>query len=103
MWQAETFDPKRMDLELGWEESIGLNTMRVFLHDLLWKQDAAGSSKRLDEFLGIAAEHHIRPGLVVFDFVLDPHPKVWAQAPPRPGGDNSRRRQRPRGERLGGR
>ena len=34
MWQADTFDPKRIDLELGWAESIGMNTMRVFLHDL---------------------------------------------------------------------
>ena len=56
MWQAETFDPKRIDLELGWAEAIGLNTMRVFLHDLLWKQDAAGFSKRLDEFLAICAK-----------------------------------------------
>src|SRR5207253_11189033 len=40
MWQADTFDPKRIDTELGWAESIGLNTMRVFLHDLLWVQDA---------------------------------------------------------------
>jgi len=42
MWQADTFDPKRIDLELGWAEAIGLNTMRVFLHDLPWQQDAAG-------------------------------------------------------------
>src|SRR5260370_34760595 len=36
MWQADTFDPKRIELELGWAESIGLNTMRVFLpHPLL--------------------------------------------------------------------
>jgi len=34
MWQADTFDPKRIDVELGWAESIGLNTMRVFFHDL---------------------------------------------------------------------
>src|SRR5213595_1023519 len=39
MWQADTFDPKRIDLELGWAESIGMNTMRVFLHDLAYKQD----------------------------------------------------------------
>src|SRR5215475_6830111 len=63
MWQAETFDPKRIDLELGWAEAIGMNTMRVFLHDLLWKQDTAGFSKRLDEFLAICAKHHIRPVL----------------------------------------
>jgi hypothetical protein len=49
MWQAETFDPQRIDLELGWAQSIGLNTMRVSLHDLLWQQDAAGFQKRIDK------------------------------------------------------
>lgn len=39
MWQAESFDPQRIDVELGWAQSIGLNTMRVFLHDLPWQQD----------------------------------------------------------------
>ena len=29
MWQADTFDPKRIDLELGWAEDLGMNTMRV--------------------------------------------------------------------------
>src|SRR5882724_7110601 len=41
MWQVESFDPQRIDTELGWAESIGMNTMRVFLHDLMWEQDAA--------------------------------------------------------------
>ena len=27
MWQAESFDPKRIDLELGWGQSLGMNTM----------------------------------------------------------------------------
>src|SRR5271169_5058471 len=45
MWQAESFDPQRIDLELGWAESIGLNTMRVFLHDLPWQQDPEGFRK----------------------------------------------------------
>src|SRR5690349_4201325 len=53
MWQADTFDPKRIDKELGWAESIGLNTMRVFLHDLPWQQDAPGFKKRIDTFLKI--------------------------------------------------
>ena len=35
MWQAETFDPQQIDKELGWAEALGMNTMRVFLHDLL--------------------------------------------------------------------
>ena len=34
MWQAETFSPERIDMELGWAEGLGMNTMRVFLHDL---------------------------------------------------------------------
>ena len=25
MWQAESFDPKRIDLELGWAQSLGMN------------------------------------------------------------------------------
>ena len=37
MWQADSFDPKRIDLELGWAASLGMNTMRVYLHDLLWQ------------------------------------------------------------------
>src|ERR1700685_2551224 len=61
MWQADTFDPQRIDKELGWAESIGLNTMRVFLHDLLWQQDPKGFQKRIDTFLEIAAKHHIKP------------------------------------------
>lgn len=59
MWQADTFDPRRIDLELGWAEAIGMNTIRVFLHDLLWQQDAEGFRQRIDTFLGIAARHHI--------------------------------------------
>src|SRR2546421_8465494 len=85
MWQAETFDPKRMDLELGWAESIGLNTMRVFLHDLLWKQDAQGFQKRVDTFLQIAGKHHIRPLFVLFDSCWDPNPQLGNQHEPRPG------------------
>ena len=42
MWQAATFDPTEIDKELGWAEGIGMHTMRVFLHDLLWAQDSAG-------------------------------------------------------------
>src|SRR5512132_2546550 len=42
MWQADTFDPKRIYLELGWASSLGMNTMRVYLHDLVWKQDHVG-------------------------------------------------------------
>ena len=53
MWQAETFDPKEIDREFGWAQAIGMNTMRVFLHNLLWDQDSAGFQRRIDQFLSI--------------------------------------------------
>lgn len=89
MWQADTFDPKRIDLELGWAESLGMNTMRVFLHDLLWKQDPEGFKKRIDTFLTIAQKHHIRPLFVLFDSVWDPKPHLGKQHAPVPGVHNS--------------
>lgn len=88
MWQAESFDPKRIDLELGWAESLGMNTMRVYLHDLLW-QDSEGFKRRLDQFLSICAKHKIRPIFVLFDSVWDPDAKLGKQRAPRPGVHNS--------------
>ena len=89
MWQAETFDQPTIDRELGWAESIGMNTMRVFLHNLLWQQDPKGFEQRIDTFLAIAAKHHIRPVFVLFDSCWDPHPKLGPQHPPIPGVHNS--------------
>jgi len=89
MWQGETFDPAEIDRELGWAEQIGMNTMRVFLHNLLWDQDAPGFQKRIDQFLAIAAKHHIRPVFVLFDSCWDPNPKLGPQRPPIPGVHNS--------------
>jgi hypothetical protein len=89
MWQPETFDPTTIDRELGWAEAIGMNTMRVFLHNLLWEQDPQGFQKRIDTFLSIAARHHIKPVFVLFDSCWDPYPKLGPQHPPIPGVHNS--------------
>jgi hypothetical protein len=89
MWQADTFDPTTIDRELGWAEGIGMNTMRVFLHNLLWEQDAKGFQKRIDTFLTIAARHHIKPVFVLFDSCWEPFPKLGPQHPPIPGVHNS--------------
>lgn len=89
MWQADTFDAARIDTELGWAEGIGMNTMRVFLHDLLWKQDPSGFRKRIDVFLQIASKHHIRPLFVLFDSCWDPRPQLGKQRAPKPGVHNS--------------
>ena len=89
MWQPDSFDPKRIDLELGWAQSLGMTTMRVFLHDLLWQQDSAGFKKRIDTFLTIADKHHIKPLFVLFDSCWDPNPKLGEQHAPTPGVHNS--------------
>jgi Cellulase (glycosyl hydrolase family 5) len=89
MWQASTFDPQEIDRELGWAEALGMNTMRVFLHDLLWDQDTAGFKQRIDKFLAICAKHHIKPILVLFDSCWDPFPVLGPQHPAIPGVHNS--------------
>jgi hypothetical protein len=75
MWDAETFDPVTIDRELGWAQSLGFNTIRVFLHDLLWKQDSQGLLQRMETFLNIADSHGIGVMFVLFDSVWNPFPE----------------------------
>jgi hypothetical protein len=89
MWQAQSFNAAQIDKELGWAESLGMNTMRVFLHDLVWQEDREGFKKRIDQFLEISSRHHIKPLFVLFDSCWDPNPKLGVQHPPIPGVHNS--------------
>jgi len=89
MWQAETWDPVTIDREFGWAEKIGMNVMRVYLHDLAWKADAAGFKKRMNEFLAIADKHHISILFTIFDDCWNPDPVVGTQPAPKPGIHNS--------------
>jgi hypothetical protein len=89
MWQADTFDAATIDRELALAQSIGMNTVRVFLHDLLWQQDAPGFRKRIDQFMTIAARHRIKPLFVLFDSCWDPEPHLGPQHAPKPGVHNS--------------
>jgi Cellulase (glycosyl hydrolase family 5) len=89
MWQKDTFDPIWTETELVWAEKLGMNTMRVFLHDLPWKQDQSGFRRRIDRFLSIADNHGIKPILVLFDSCWDPYPELGPQRAPKPGVHNS--------------
>ncbi|GAO41565.1 1,4-beta-xylanase [Flavihumibacter petaseus] len=89
MWQAESFDTATINRELGWAQSLGMNTMRVFLHDLLHQQDSLGFYQRMDTFLDIASRHKIRPLFVFFDSCWDPFPKTGKQRDPKPYTHNS--------------
>ena len=100
MWQAETWNPAEIDKELGWARSIGMNTMRVYLHNMLWENDAPGLKRRMNEFLAIAARHNIKPMFVLFDSCWDPNPVAGPQHPPIPGVHNSGSVQAPGAARL---
>jgi hypothetical protein len=89
MWQKETFDPIQIDTELGWAASLGMNAVRVYLHDLLWEQDEEGFVSRIDAFLALASRHGIRTMFVLFDSCWDPNPTIGAQKAPQPGVHNS--------------
>jgi len=100
MFQAATFNATLNDKELGLAESAGMNTVRVFLQDQLWTSDPDGLKQRLNAFLEIAARHHIRPILVLFDSCWDTNPHLGPQHPPIPGVHNSGWVQSPGRERL---
>jgi Glycosyl hydrolases family 2, TIM barrel domain len=89
MWQAETFDTATINRELGWAAGIGMNVMRVYLHDLAWKADATGFKKRMNTFLSIAAKHKIKILFCIFDDCWNPDPVIGKQPEPKPGVHNS--------------
>lgn len=100
MWQGDTFDLATIDKEFGWAEQLGMKTMRVFLHNLVWENDPEGFKKRIDQFLAVAAKHHIKPLFVLFDSCWDPNPVAGPQHPPIPGVHNSGWVQAPGAARL---
>ena len=59
-WQEDTFDLVTIDKELSLSSSIGMNTQRVYLHDLLWEQDSIGFIKRIDQYLTISDKYGIK-------------------------------------------
>ena len=89
MWQAESFNPALIEKELGWAADIGMNSMRVFLHDLLWLEDAKGLKDRIARYLDIAASKGISTMPVLFDSVWNPDVSLGRQPEPRPGVHNS--------------
>src|SRR5512137_2988384 len=89
MWQDATFDPGTIDRELGWAADIGMNAVRVYLHDLVWQADAEGFKRRIDRYLDLAARKGIRTLFVLFDDCWNNDPKLGKQPEPRPGIHNS--------------
>ena len=91
MWQGETFDPATIDEELGWAEEAGYNSVRVFVQYLVWKDDADGLKKRIEEFLSIADSHGISTMMIFFCdcSFAGKEPYLGKQDDPVPGVHNS--------------
>ena len=89
MWQEETFDTATINRELGWAESIGFNSMRVYLHHLAWELDPAGFKNRMDQYLKIADRHGMSTLFVFFDDCWNPTYQAGKQPDPLPGVHNS--------------
>ncbi len=88
MFQARTFDPATIERELTWAAELGINSIRLFLHDLLWRSDDAFLD-RVEHVLELADGAGIGVMPVLFDGVWNPRPKLGEQGPPRPGVHNS--------------
>lgn len=101
MFQQGTYDARRIDAEFAIAQKLGFNTMRVFLHDLLWAQDRQGFQKRLAQFVAVSASRGIKPLFVLFDSCWDPHPRLGPQRAPVAGVHNSGWVQSPGADHLG--
>ena len=79
MFQKETFDPVTINRELGWAGKVGLNTVRVYLHDLLWENKKEEFKKNIDKFLSVAEKNRIKTLFVIFDDCWGTAPKTGKQ------------------------
>lgn len=89
MWSADTYNPTEIDRELGWAESLGFNTLRVYLSSVVYDNDPKGLIGRIDNFLGICQRHGIRPLFVFFDDCWNEEGTYGRQPTPKPGVHNS--------------
>jgi hypothetical protein len=89
MWQAESFDTVTIAKELKLASFMGMNAMRVYLHDLAYKEDPKGLLKRMNVFLSIADRYGIKTLFVFFDSCWDPFPVAGKQPAPIPYRHNS--------------
>lgn len=83
MWRAETFDLPTIERELDHAAGLGFTSLRVFLHDLAWREDPAGLIERFERFLAAADARRISILPVLFDGVWNPRPKPGPQPEPR--------------------
>lgn len=89
MFQKDTYDPETISRELGWARDLGFNTMRVYLHHILWTTDKDGFKSRLNDYLRISTSMGIKTILVFFDDCWNDDYAPGKQPDPKTGDHNS--------------
>lgn len=95
MWQSLTWDRATIEKELTMASELGFNTVRVYLHDLVYKHEKRAFLKKMDEFLSICESKNIKPLFVFFDDCHNAKPHMGIQPVPIPGVHNSGWKQSP--------
>lgn len=90
MWQKDTFDPVTIRRELTWAANLGFNTMRVYLHDLVYEADPTGFKERIRIYLDVASGLGILTMFVFFDDCWNSTIRAGKQPDPIPHVHNSR-------------
>ena len=94
MFQDDTFDLETIKTEISWASDLGFNSLRIYLHDLLWANKESFTSK-LDLVLDVCSAENIKPVLVLFDDCHRAYPKLGTQPKPVRGVHNSGWKQSP--------
>ena len=79
LWQRETFDPETIDRELGWAAGLGMNVIRLYLHDLMFEAEGEVFLDRVEQIVAMAHGHGIATMPVLFDGVWHPEPELGPQ------------------------
>ena len=95
MWHKDTYDAATIEKELGWAKELGFNSMRVFLHSLVWQNDPEGLKSRMNNYLSISTKYGIKTMFVFFDDCWNPEAQYGFQPEPQKGVHNSLWKQDP--------
>ncbi len=74
----DEFDATVVDTELGYAESVGINSVRVFLQIIVYEKDPERFLKRFAEFLALCEKHDIKMMPVLFDSCFGQEPTFGA-------------------------
>jgi endo-1,4-beta-mannosidase len=89
MFQLETYDVETIKRELSYAQSLGFNSMRVFLHNLLWEDNSQEFLETLESFLQISSSYEIKIIFVLLDSCWNASPSLGPQPDPIPYVHNS--------------